>query len=229
MADKILINEKKVLRNGITERLIHWVVALSTFILIFSGFGQMPMYKRYLVDTLPGLAWTSNYHITLNIHYLAAIVFVFAITYHLVYHGMRKDRGIMPRKGDFKESVLIIKAMITGGKEPDSHKYVAEQRLAYAFIGINLIVIAITGMVKVIKNLPGVEMSNTLISIATNFHNLATILIILGIIGHFGAFVVKANRSLLPSMLSGKVDLDYVKHRHSLWFDELEKKNNKEL
>src|SRR5690606_1986030 len=139
------------------------------------------------------------------------------------------ETRILPKKGDFKESAIIIKAMLTGGKEPDCHKYLAEQRLAYIFIGFSLVLVVLTGMVKVIKNLPGIEMSNTLISIATHFHNLATMLVLFGVIGHFVAFIFKANRSLLPAMFSGKVDLDYVKHRHCLWYEELEKEKNKNI
>ena len=224
MAEKILASAKRVQRHGLVERLIHWSVAISTFVLLFSGFGQMPLYKRYMVDTLSGLAWTSDFDVTLNIHYIAAIVLLFAVIYHLVYHGLKKEHGIIPKKGDLKESYLIIKAMVTGGKEPDSHKYLAEQRLAYAFIGFNLILVIVTGMIKVIKNIPGVELSQTFISLATNFHNLATVLLLFGIIAHLVAFLPKVNRSLLPSMFSGKVSYDYVKHRHNLWLRDLERK-----
>ncbi len=227
MAEKILVSEKKVQRHGLIERLIHWSVALSTFALLFSGFGQMPMYKRYMVDTLPGLAWTSDYAITLNIHYIAAILLIFAVFYHLVYHGLKREHGIIPKKGDLKESYLIVKAMVTGGKEPDSHKYLAEQRLAYAFIGFNLILVIVTGIIKVIKNIPGVELSQTVLGLATNFHNLATVLLLFGIIAHLAAFIPKINRFLIPSMFSGKCCYDYAKHRHNLWVRDLESKQKK--
>jgi len=45
--------KKKIKRHGLSVIFVHWAVAISTFVLIFSGFGQMPLYKRYMVDHLP--------------------------------------------------------------------------------------------------------------------------------------------------------------------------------
>lgn len=149
----------KVKRHGFSVRFVHWTVTLSTFVLLFTGFGQMPVYRRYMVDRLPGLAWSSDFAVTLKLHYLAAAVLIFAVAYHITYHLIRRDFAILPRRGDLKESYLVIKAMLTGGEEPPSGKYLAEQRLAYAFIGANLLVLIITGIFKVLKNLPGVDFS----------------------------------------------------------------------
>ena len=49
--------KEKVLRHSVPVRLQHWTIALSGLALLFSGFGQFPLYKRYMVDHLPGLAW----------------------------------------------------------------------------------------------------------------------------------------------------------------------------
>ncbi|MBM7854587.1 formate dehydrogenase gamma subunit [Desulfohalotomaculum tongense] len=218
----------KIKRHGLSVRFVHWAVAISTIALIFSGFGQMPVYKRYMIDQLPGLAWTSDFSINLLIHYTAAGVLIFAVAYHIVYHIIRKEFDIWPRKGDFKESYLIIKAMLTKGEEPESDKYLAEQRLAYAYIGVMLIVIIISGIIKVLKNLPSISLEmDTLIWVST-VHNAATILLILGIVGHLAAFVFKANRPLLPGMFTGWVDEDYARRRHGVWYRKIQedKKTN---
>ncbi|GAB6157820.1 cytochrome b/b6 domain-containing protein [Desulfotomaculum varum] len=209
---------KKIKRHGFPVLFVHWTVALSTFLLIVSGFGQMPMYKRYKIADLPGLGWTADYSITLVIHYLAAAVLMFAVMYHIVYHVLRQEYDIMPRRGDVKVSYEIIKAMILKKPEPPSDKYLAEQRLAYAFIGGNLLVIIITGIVKMLKNLPQVDLPAVLIVWVNNFHTLASMLLVVGIVGHLAAFMFKENRALLPGMFTGKIDLTYAKNRHSIWF-----------
>ncbi|CCO06938.1 formate dehydrogenase subunit gamma [Desulforamulus hydrothermalis] len=209
---------KKIKRHGFPVLFVHWTVALSTFLLIVTGFGQMPMYKRYKIADLPGLGWTADYSITLVIHYLAAAVLMLAVAYHIVYHVLRREYDIMPRRGDVKASYEIIKAMLLKKPEPPSDKYLAEQRLAYAFIGGNLLVIIITGIVKMLKNLPRVDMPAALIVWTNNFHTLASILLVAGIVGHLAAFLFKENRALLPGMFTGKIDLNYAKHRHSIWF-----------
>lgn len=221
MAEKILAGENKVLRHGISGRLVHWIVALSSFVLIFSGFGQMPIYRRYGVANLPGLGWSGDYSVTLVIHYLAAMVLVFGAVYHLVFHLTRREFDLLPRRGDLRDSYLIIKAMVTKGTPPPSDKYLAEQRLAYAFIAFNLLALIITGILKVLKNLPGIWYTETTLVWVTGLHNLATFLLVFGIIGHLAAFLFKENRPLLPGIFTGKVSLDYVRERHSLWLDRL--------
>lgn len=218
---------EKIKRHSLSVRFVHWSVAISTFLCIFSGFGQMPVYKRYKIDQLPGLAWTSDFSVTLLIHYIAAIVLIFAVAYHIVYHLIRKEFSILPRRGDFKESYQIIKAMLTGGEEPESDKYLAEQRLAYAYIAVMLILIIITGIIKVLKNLPAVSLEMNTLTAVSAVHNAATMLLILGIVGHLAAFLFKANRPLLPSMFTGMVDKEYARHRHSIWYRRLQQKNDK--
>ncbi len=224
MADKILVRENKVRRHNVSVLFVHWAVAISTILLIFSGFGQMPMYRRYMVYKIPGLGWSADFSVTLYIHYVAAAVLMFAVAYHIVFHVLRKEYGILPSKGDLKESYMIIKAMLTGGKEPPSDKFLAEQRLAYAYIGFWLLVIIVTGIIKVLKNLPGINFTGNTMIWVTDIHTFATFMLIFGILAHLAAFLFKANRPLLRGMFTGKVDLEYVKHRHPLWYDRLVKK-----
>lgn len=218
---KILHEENKILRQNLSARFVHWAVALSTFILLFTGFGQMPLYKRYKIADLPGMAWSADYSITVYIHYIAALVLIFAVAYHIVYGLIKRDFAILPRRGDMKQSALIIGSMCGLCEEPASDKYLAEQRLAYAFIGVNILMVILTGIVKVIKNLPGIDLPSSILILSTNLHNLAAVLLLFGILGHLFAFVFKANRALLPAMFSGKIDLDYCRHRHTLWYEKL--------
>lgn len=222
MGEHLLEREAKVLRQPLVNRLVHWGVALSIFALFFSGFGQMPLYKRYMLADLPGMAWTADYGVTLKIHYLAAVVLMLAASFHLAYHGLRREFGFLPRRGDLQQSIQILKATIFGGQEPPADKYLAEQRLAYAFIGGNVLLLIVTGLVKVAKNLPEVSVDTTIVAVSTHLHNLGMVLLLLAILGHLLAFVIPANRKLIPGMLHGKVDLDYVRHRHCLWCERLD-------
>lgn len=221
--EKLLESEGKVLRHDRTVRVIHWLIALSCFVLVFSGFGQMPVYKRYMITDLQGLTWTADYFITLKMHYVAAVILVFASVWHVVYHGIRRDNGLVPRKGDLGESVKIMKAIITGGQEPPSDKYLAEQRLAYVFMAGTIAVLILTGIVKTVKSM-GAVLPEGLVFWSTQLHNLGAALIVFGILAHLGAFIVPANLKLLGSMFHGKVDLDYVKHRHSIWYEKLKRR-----
>ena len=214
---------KKIKRQSLSNRIVHWATAGSIFLLIISGIFQLPIGKRYNLDKLLG-EWWVNYFNTLTLHYIGASILIFIIFYHIFVHSIKKEFDIMPKKGDVKQSYLIIKAMLTKGKEPDSDKYLAEQRLAYLFIGGNVLLLIFTGILKMIKNVPGTNFPYEVIFWITMIHNIATVLLILGIIAHLAAFLIKENRHMLPGMFTGYVDEDYVKHRHSIWYEKLQKK-----
>ncbi|MBW2673974.1 MAG: cytochrome b/b6 domain-containing protein [Deltaproteobacteria bacterium] len=211
-------NQNKVTRHGLSVILVHWVAALSTFVLVFSGFGQMPLYRRYMLDQIPGLSWVSDFSVTLVMHYWAAALLMAAVAYHLVFHGIRREFDMMPRRGDLRESGRIIMATFGFGEEPENDKYLAEQRLAYAFIGSSLILVIVTGILKVLKNLPYINYSEGFALWITLLHNIGTALVIIGIVIHLSAFIFKANWPLLPGIFTGKTDREYVKRRHGIWY-----------
>ncbi|MBA4535969.1 cytochrome b/b6 domain-containing protein [Bacillus aquiflavi] len=214
----------KVYRQSLSNRLVHWITAISIFSLIISGFGQLPMYKRYNIVKLPGAEWLGEYSLTLIMHYIGAIVLILILFYHLFVHLFLKQFDIVPKPGDIKASYQIIKAMMTKGEEPPSDKYLAEQRLAYFAFAVTLFILVMTGLLKMAKNVSFLNISNSAVTLAAHIHNFATILLILLIIGHFAAFIFKENRSLIPGMFTGYVNEEYAKHRHSLWYKKLQGK-----
>ncbi len=211
----------QVLRHTMAVRAVHWLVVFSGFILVFSGLGQLPLYKRYFVDKLPGLSWSSNYEITLTMHLIGAAIFGAAILFHIIYHIARSEYAAMPKKGDVKESIHIIKAMMKGEKEPPHEKFLAEQRLAYLALGVVSLILLLTGIIKVYKNLGPVPISGVLVDATTLIHTAATPVFMLLVVAHLAAFIIKANRPLLPSMVTGYVSREYAEERHPLWhFDQ---------
>lgn len=216
----------KIQRQTLQNRIVHWGIAISTFSLIITGLFQLPIAKRYMINELPLMAWSGDYHISLVAHYIGAVGLVVFVVFHLYFHIARREFDIFPKKGDLKKSAQIIKAMLFGGDEPPSEKYLPEQRLAYAFIGFVLLLLIITGLIKTFKNLAGFNLSDSVYFWVAQLHNLGFALIIFGIIGHLSAFIFKANRPLLSAMFSGKVDAHYVLHRHSLSKEDCEMAKN---
>lgn len=219
----LILDEIKIQRQSLQNRAVHWGIALSTFLLIITGLFQLPISKRYMINELPLMAWSGDYHISLVAHYVGAVVFCAFIAFHLYFHIARREFDIFPKRGDLKKSAQVIKAMLTNGKEPPSEKYLPEQRLAYAFIGFTLLLLLVTGLIKTFKNLAGFNLSENAYFWVAQLHNLGFVLIIFGIIGHLAAFIFKANRPLLSSMFSGKVSAKYILHRHTLSKDECER------
>ena len=223
MQEGIIKEKGIVLRHSPIELAEHWLLAISGLLLIFSGFGELPMYKRYMVTEIPGMGWAGDFFINLKIHYLAGIVFVSIMVFHALYHGWLGHQGLIPRKGDVKASCKTILCMLGFGEEDKMEKYLPEQRLAYAYLGGVGLVLVLTGMVKVVKNLPGVYLSPTLITSMTLIHTFATIFFLLGVLAHLAALIFKVNRPLVKSIFTGKVDLEYAQDRHTIWYDEMTK------
>ncbi|MBS3907556.1 MAG: copper ion binding protein [Syntrophaceae bacterium] len=221
MRERIIKDGKAIVRHGPIELIEHWVLALSGLLLIFSGFGELPMYKRYMVTQIPGMGWAGDFFINLKIHYLAGIVFVSIMVFHAIFHGWLGHQGLLPKKGDVKASLITILSMFGFGKEPKSDKYLAEQRLAYAYLGGVGLILVLTGIVKVLKNLPGIYLPPVLITSMTLTHTFATIFFLLGVLAHLAALIFKVNRPLVRSIFTGEVDAEYVRDRHTVWYDEL--------
>jgi len=223
MQEGIIKEKGIVLRHSPVELAEHWLLAISGLLLIFSGFGELPMYKRYMVTEIPGLGWAGDFFINLKIHYLAGIVFVSIMVFHALYHGWLRHQGLIPRKGDVRASLITVLSMFGFGEEPKSDKYLPEQRLAYAYLGGVGLILVLTGLVKVIKNLPGVYFSPSLITGMTLIHTFATIFFLLGVLAHLAALIFKVNRPLVKSIFTGKVDLEYAQDRHTIWYDGMTK------
>lgn len=207
----------KVRRHTVAVRLTHAAVALSGIVLLFSGFGAMPMYARYNLVKLPGLAWAGDFEVQLVIHYLGAAVFCAAVAFHLAYHWRRREFDAWPKRGDLRASWDIVKAILGGKEEPPHGKFLAEQRLAYFGIGVTALVLAATGLLKSYKNLGVITLDSTLLQATTLIHTAATMVFALLVVAHLAAFGLRANRPLLPSMLTGTVPRDYAEKRHPLW------------
>lgn len=111
--------------------------------------------------------------------------------YHIFVHTFQKQFDAVPKRGDGKESVKIIKAMITKGEEPPSEKYLAEQRLAYAALGLTILALVLTGMVKIAKNVAFISISHPIVYWSTAIHNIATFVLIFLIIAHLAAFGIR--------------------------------------
>jgi cytochrome b subunit of formate dehydrogenase/copper chaperone CopZ len=223
MEERMISEREAVLRHGPVELAEHWLLAISGLLLIFSGFGELPMYKRYMVTQIPGFGWAGDFFIQLKLHYLAGILFVSVMVFHAIYHGWLGHQGLIPRRGDVKASCKTILCMLGFGEEPKMDKYLPEQRLAYAYLGGVGLILVLTGIVKVIKNIPGVYLAPGWITSMTLIHTFATIFFLLGVLAHLAALIFKVNRPLVKSIFTGEVDSGYAQDRHSIWYEEIMK------
>ncbi|MBW7650820.1 cytochrome b/b6 domain-containing protein [Anoxybacillus sp. ST4] len=91
--------KNKIYRQPLPNRFVHWGIAISIIMLIITGIGQMPVYGRYLIVQPFGTKWLTSYEVTLWVHYFFAATLLFFTTYHVVYHVIKKEFDIWPKKG----------------------------------------------------------------------------------------------------------------------------------
>ncbi|MFN3921824.1 MAG: cytochrome b/b6 domain-containing protein [Caldimicrobium sp.] len=216
----------KIKRYGAVVRFEHWLIAFSGIMLIFTGLGCLPLFKRYYITEIPGLRWTADFYLLTKLHYIFAIFFTFAIFFHIFFHVLRKDFGLLPKRGDFSNSIKMILASFGIGKEPPSDKWLPEQRFAYLGIGLVALAVLITGILKVIKNLEVIPFPPSIESLLNLLHTIfGGIFILLFLIHIFFVLAIKSNWPLLKAMITGEVDEEYVRHRHALWYEKIKGKD----
>ena len=205
-----------ITRHSLTVRLTHWLIAASGMLLLFSGFGQMPMYQRYNVVKIPGLAWSSNYEITLFLHYIAAAIFTAVLVFHFVYHARRKEFDIIPRKGDIAASIKGLLSMIGLAEEPRHAKFQAKQRVIYGVFTATGVILVLTGLVKSYKNLGAIVLDPIFLQWMAFTHTIAGMVFMVLFLAHVAALFL-LYRPMIPSMFTGEMDRDYAAKHHPEW------------
>lgn len=214
-------DKNRIVRHSMIELIEHWAIALSGLALLLSGLFELPMAARYRITTIPGFGWSGDFITSLSIHYAASVIFIAAALFHLFYHGLAGDRSLLPRRGDLKTSIAVVKTFFGKGEEPPFAKYLPEQRLAYIGMAVIIAVLILSGLVKTYKNVFAPDLSLGLVLWATWLHNIFFVLFILAFVGHIGAILLKPNRPMVRGILTGSVRLDYARHRHPLWLAEM--------
>ena len=96
------------------NRLTRYLFLISIFMMALTGFGQMPIYKRYYMSDIPGLGWLADFYITRNVHYVGAVVLLALLSYFLFdYFFLQRKRLKISGTGIFR-IVLLAGIVITG-------------------------------------------------------------------------------------------------------------------
>jgi hypothetical protein len=106
------------------------------FMMLLSGFAQMPIFKRYYIADIPGLGWLADYGVTHVIHYGFAIVFTLTVFYRWTLYALENR----------------VTKNITG-------KWLAQALCVVLVLGV-----IISGFFLVARNLPGYRFSADVIT-----------------------------------------------------------------
>jgi len=96
------------------NRSLRFMYVLTVCLMALTGFGQMPIYKRYYLSDIPGLGWLANFWTTRYVHYAGAALLLAIVVYLLVEHVilMRTRRKISP--SGYLRGILLLGIVLTG-------------------------------------------------------------------------------------------------------------------
>ena len=96
------------------NRFMRYLFLLSIFLMSLTGFGQMPIYKRYYMSDIPGFGWLADFFITRYVHYLGAALLLALLSYFLFdYYFLRRKNLKVTRTGILRIA-LLAGIIITG-------------------------------------------------------------------------------------------------------------------
>ena len=106
--NKVQSNTRAMASSG------RWFYLLTVFFLTLSGFGQMPIFKRYYIADIPGLGWLAEFFVTHYIHYLAAIFFLAFAAYMIIDYLLSKRKFRLLTASGYVRSALLAGILASG-------------------------------------------------------------------------------------------------------------------
>jgi hypothetical protein len=89
------------------QPLLQYGYVVILVFLTLSGFGQMPIFKRYYIADVPGLGWLAEFFVTHYIHYIGAVLLLALFSYRLVQYLLSdRDRKEITVSGYVRGAML---------------------------------------------------------------------------------------------------------------------------
>ncbi len=97
-----------------SEKITRYIYLISFLFLVLSGFGQMPIFKRYYIADIPGFAWLAQFYVTHAMHYIFATILIALSIYAVVDHVLDKNKDRKITATGYAKSVMLLGLMLTG-------------------------------------------------------------------------------------------------------------------
>lgn len=92
--------------NSSLNKTMRWLYLAMMTLIAFTGFGQMPIFKRYYLSDVPGLGWSADFYTTINLHYLGSILLLAVLVYLAVNYLASSSRRRLSSSGWIRLGLL---------------------------------------------------------------------------------------------------------------------------
>lgn len=101
-------------RSKTPNRAVRYVYLITVLFLTLSGFGQMPIFKRYYIADIPGFGWLAQFYVTHYIHYLGAILILALVTYMIIDYLILKKKSIRLTASGYVRGAILAGILVSG-------------------------------------------------------------------------------------------------------------------
>ena len=96
------------------NRSVRYVYLITVFFLTLTGFGQMPIFKRYYIADIPGLGWLAQFYVTHYIHYLAAVLILALVSYLIIEYLILQKKRIRLTASGYVRGTILAGILVSG-------------------------------------------------------------------------------------------------------------------
>jgi len=93
---------------------VYYIYLLTMFFITLSGFGQMPIFKRYYIADIPGMGWLAMFYITHYIHYICAALIIGITSYTAADYLLLAKKNLKLTFTGYLRAALIAGLITTG-------------------------------------------------------------------------------------------------------------------
>jgi hypothetical protein len=138
--------------------LLQRLYILFLVVALFTGFGNMPIYKRYYISTIPGLGWAGNFYINLNVHYIIGALLLGIAAYFALVHLKRRSHKIhLTTTGALRAAILGL-SLVTGillairNLTSVNFTFASQMTVAFVHLGMAMILLVLSVVCGIIKS-----------------------------------------------------------------------------
>jgi len=194
------------------ERILHWVTAITFFLLAASGLAFFHPSMFWLTALLGGGTWARILHPFIGVvMFVAFILMAVKFWHHNVLSG--NDRKWLGQIGDVMAN--------RDDRVPPIGRYNPGQKILFWLLLASMVVLLVSG-IALWRPYFAPSFSIGTIRFGALMHALSGLLLILLIVVHvYSSFWVKGSTE---GMLSGKVSRAWAKAHHPKWYEEVARK-----
>ena len=96
------------------KSILHYLYLTTLFFLTLTGFGQMPIFKRYYIADIPGLGWLAKFYITHYMHYLFAVLLIGIAAFFIVDYLLSSRKRVRLTPAGMIRTTVLAGLVVTG-------------------------------------------------------------------------------------------------------------------